>query len=226
MRVLFVTVGTSAITNERIGAVENRDNSALRDAVRRYMQDPTKSSTMYNRFQGVLVLEHLRVWTKGPPYAMDPKHFLEGAAELTSTACLMDMLAKEGLAPVKEIVLLVSETPEGELAGRVLEAVMRDPVYPAGAASVKVSMVRVPGLESGPFTLIDNLLARIRPYRGENEHAYFNLTGSYKGTAVLIGMRALKQKFRLYYQHEKSTSGVFLNDDGTPSPTPKPAWKD
>ena len=89
MKILYVTVGTSAITNAGIGKPPGgRDNTALQGDMRRYREDKGKDFGRWGKLFDDLVKAHFRYWEMPEDYTTNPYNFLQSSAELTSTYCL------------------------------------------------------------------------------------------------------------------------------------------
>ncbi len=225
MKVLFVTVGTTAIYNPGIGTVDGRDNAALLSEAQNYERDPFKLARAYAPMRDRLIQEHLRYWGKGAGYVAEPDNFHQSAAELTSTWTLLHPEEKGVKPQVNRMVLLTTPTPEGQLAGEIVLIVMRSDDYDVGFPKVSIDKVNVPGLETEFNTMQTNLLAAINANRiSPLVPALCNVTGGYKATAILVARHAKRERLRLFYQHETQNKGLYLNEKDESGDTSRIVW--
>lgn len=138
---LFVTVGTSVLdAPRRIGQ---------RDPTRRTELDATAARVLdFQRSEGVdrqakadalfdpLLELHREFWRQSKIPTDDRQRCRETSAELLTTYSLLLKLAQETTG-ADLVVLLVPQTPEAGLAGRVLKALMESDPYRRAARHPK-----------------------------------------------------------------------------------------
>jgi putative CRISPR-associated protein (TIGR02619 family) len=234
---LFVTVGTSAldaagrmrddlakgsdcaVDRARLGELET-----LAASVRDYKNDRTASqSEKGERIFAPLLALHRAFWVRERPLA-NPKMSRETSAELFTTAALLDEL-NGGVPPLAmdRIVLLIPGTPEGKLAGRIVQEIMELPEYQDRRGQPRVTRHETPDIsQKGAIeSLPDEILKTVALHRGpENNRVFFNATAGFGVTGILIGMLAARHGYRVYYQQERMDKPFFispnLNIDRTP----------
>jgi len=225
MNVLFVTVGTSTLTNARIGKCpNNRDNSRLRKASENYLADVDKVPTRWDSLRRELIAAHLNYWEQARPYVREKRNYLETSAELISTYRLFDYLREDNpnLA-FDRLVLLESATPEGQFSASVVKAVMESEKYDVPVAKEDIDVAEIPGLDKQfveLFTVVPTLVRDL----SAGGSAYFNVTGGYKGVATVIGMLAKAKFYQVYYQHEREHFPMFLDYRKSTSSKRANAW--
>jgi CRISPR-associated protein (Cas_APE2256) len=242
-RVLFVTVGTTAITAEGLRCGEN-----LRLKMR--IDSYQGASEQQQRNKGVdlkreLTKAHNHFWQSlfPPPgeahlnhrHAQpDPQHYQNTSAELVTTFGLIGSKEPEvqGLLgnPGDAAVLLASNTAEGKLAAEVNAQVIHDMLLGETCACKgdvqyceRIVVKPVPGLEPAKDKfegLLQGLLTAVQPYKGLQ--AAFNVTGGFKGVIPYITWLTFEnfKNAPMYYQHEKMTT--FARIRFSPDPNPKP----
>jgi putative CRISPR-associated protein (TIGR02619 family) len=207
LNILFITVGTSALTNDVGRAPDDRDNGALKTEIQRYFAAPQKDEQRWSRLRSDLIDAHSRYWQADARYTNDPRHFLYTSAELTSTVFLVRSLqAKEPANAPERLVLLSSDTPEGWLAAGVNESVLRELFSKLTVERRKVSGldVRFRDTQTALNTVFDE-------YRLQaNDHVIINITGGFKGTIPFLTHFARTHAWELYFQHESQDSAVLL----------------
>ena len=222
-RVLFVTVGTSAITAEGLGVnVGGFLNLTEEEKLERS-----------GALRPKLTEAHLTFWRHLPERQPQVLHYRDTSAELVTTLGLMgsaevepDFFKTEG----NKIVLLASNTAEGELAAHVNADVLHEMLLGskcdcAGVLRtcrrVLVEVIR--GMEPAKHfeNLLDGLTEKVRPYEGAK--AAFNVTGGFKGVIPYITWLTF-QKFKgapMYYQHEKMSTFMRIVFSSGANPEPK-----
>jgi putative CRISPR-associated protein (TIGR02619 family) len=208
-------VGTSALTNKDIGrAPNNRDNRALSKDVDAFLVAPNQTAPMWTRLRRRLEEAHEDFWTSSTQ-SLSLNEIYQTSAELTSTQALQQVLAKEfqlNLAELRKrlrVVLLASDTDEGELAAHINRTVMQN-VWKLPL----VATVRVVGLSkvsaANPHGELTTLL---KTHFDKNPDAttVFNITGGFKGAVVQVVLTAAgKQNAYVFYQHESTNAQVVL----------------
>jgi CRISPR/Cas system-associated protein Csm6 len=117
---------------------------------------------------------------------------------------------------IDEIVLLVPGSPEGELAGRVLEAVMKSAEYGKACSPPDVTTYTTPWIADSDAAerLPGILLTAVDHYRhNETDRVIFNATAGAGAMLILIGMLAVRYGFRIYYQHESMGEPMFISQN-------------
>ena len=216
---LFVTVGTSALDAPRrildINPSRKADLEPLTQHVREFRRDKRPAKTGDTLYDPLMAL-HLGVWghTKFPGDHADGGR--QTSAELLTTAALLRQLAQDTHIVADLIVLLVPETPEGLLSGRIVKAVMDSREYKAHCSVPEVRTRTIPGIaeDEAVKRLPDALLCAVEENReSESDRIIFNATAGYGATLVLVGMLALRYGFRIYYQHETMKSPIFISQN-------------
>lgn len=215
---LFVTVGTSAITNELLGTLNGKDNSALREAVQDYESDATKLNGQMGRYGGLfsdLVRANREFWQTDPGvlkrWIAEKRFFRATSAELLSTY----LLCKKREFFGEHLVLLASDTPEGWLAARVNQSVFHSIEYQERLGFRPLARIEtVAGLDKEPAAWFDEI-GQVITNEGRGQAFYrVNLTGGYKSVALALGYHAARNpgnpKYHLYYLHESLNVPLFL----------------
>ncbi len=227
MNVLFVTVGTSALTNPGIGKAPNgRDNSALQLDMQRFKETRNKPSFSpeslkkddfgrWTKLYRDLVGAHQAHWgNTEETYRSNPLKASQTAAELTTTHCLVRDVGRE--FPFDKIVLLPTETADGQMASRVVLAVMRSAEFGLELNPDRIVEEPIPGLEKEIGKLADGLRAAISTHSPfANDRRFVNVTGGFKGTSLMLGRLSKEGRYRIYYQHETLDAAVYMRDERT-----------
>lgn len=202
--VLFVTVGTTALTNPGI----RRDgDTTLLSEVAVWMTDhkdnPEVQRQLGAHYKPQLVEAHMRYWKSKPPGDIK-----ETSAELTSTELLIEKLHR----PLEAIYLLSSNTPPGELSAEINKELLRE-LHPGLAIETCI----VDGLDA-QFIDPTPPLRKIMEPRANGRPAYVNITGGFKGTVPSLAYISAQHDWLLYYQHETLDKPVRLkfNEGGLP----------
>jgi putative CRISPR-associated protein (TIGR02619 family) len=212
MRLLFVTVGTSAIANEALGTTPLKaagrlvDNRALRSDTQKYLDAANQDPLHWQDLIGRIKHAHKLFWSKDDDYKWNLDNIRQTSAELASTYMLLKSRAEEQKENFEEMILISSDTEPGKLAARINQEVMTD--------SWKLPNVQVrtmPGLEKtfvDSFTAVEQFVANV----GHQDEAVFNITGGYKGLIPAIAKTCLDRSWPMFYRHEDSDYGVYLLD--------------
>lgn len=212
MNILFVTVGTTAISNSGIGKPpNNQNNTALQADMLRYDQDRQKDAGRWEKLRRDLVAAHLKYWEMNESDTSNPLNFKQSSAELTSTYRLIQDLGATD--PIEKIVLLPTDTAEGRMASTVVLEVMRSPQYGIPVNKDRIVEELIPGLE----VTIEELDRRLREAIGKHsrslhDHRFVNVTGGYKGTSLMFGRLSVTEDLEIYYQHESKHAPVYMKD--------------
>lgn len=212
---LLVTVGTSSIYNEGIGEVGGRNAGSLHSEVDLYRRDPHKNPGRWSTLRDDLVAEHIRYWQQNEAYTKNPEHFLQSAAELTSTYIWLTR-PKEPV-PIDRIILLATQTPDGIFAGAVVLGAMESEKYsiPVDKRNILVK----------PFLNLQSLkrtaprICEIVEDNALGNNIYLNLTGGYKSVAILAAQNARLHSWNLFQHYIGEMAGhdlysVPMTDDG------------
>jgi hypothetical protein len=208
MKILYVTVGTSAITNAGIGKPpDGRDNTTLQGDMRLYREDKRKDFGRWGKLFDDLVAAHIRYWEMPEDYSINPYNFLQSSAELTSTYCLFREMAFD------KLVLFPTATPDGKMASRVVLEVMKSTPYGVRVAKDRIIEEPIPGLETDMKTLGAGLRAAIGKHSlSRHDERYVNVTGGFKGTSLMFGRLSKEMDIEVYYQHETSHAPIPMQD--------------
>lgn len=224
MSFLFATVGTSSLKNALVGTVGGRDNAALRTEVGEYLGDHEKAPEKWAALRDRLIAAHELYWDMAREYVTNPANYHQTSAELISTYQMFTLLAdRHPGRTIRRIVLLASATAEGRFAAEVVLGVMRSAKYGIPVSKDQIGIHPIPGLDRQLVDLSEVLPAMVREYRPDPSHGlvHFNVTGGFKGTAVVIGMLAAEHGYALFYQHESLHIPIFINPRGRMSPRPE-----
>ena len=220
--IVFATVGTSALTNRKIGDVVGKEHGgSLRNAASDYLDAEVGRRAHLARLSNLqqdLVESHAAYCRQEFRICLDPKQFSGSAAELTSMPGLLAAIEERGERLVR-VVLIASGTPEGQLAAEVIRSVLMQPeCFQLAPATVEVE--RVIGLDEtfrDQYARLQEVVSRQIEQAGAPERVYLNLTGGFKGTVPFLTMIAREQGYALYYQHERqSVSEVVELSPGAP----------
>jgi len=202
IELLFVTVGTTAIGNPNIG------DSILTGLSSTYLKKPGREKKAYAEQQDLkskLVAAHVAFWKGFEGRYPSVDDFDGTSAELTSTMALV-----QHHPSINRIVLLSSDTPEGELATEINDGVLPQ-IWKRGEVVEKT----VPRLESGFTTITPELEKILVEYAaGSAECVHFNVTGGFKGVIPSITYLAMQHPgWRIHYQYQGSytASEVFFS---------------
>jgi CRISPR/Cas system-associated protein Csm6 len=203
---LFVTVGTTAIGNPRIG------DAHLRDIAQQYMKAPDETFAMLHELERKLVAAHSELWKDLKNLDLPPDDFDRTSAELTST-----MLLLRQFPSVTTVVFLGSATDEGRLATGINAAVLRE-IWSRAAVSAQT----IPGLEKA-FTKVTPAVEKIlNDYSAAAAaRVSFNITGGFKGVVPSITFLAMQHPgWSIYYQYQglSVVAEVMFSGAGGPIP--------
>jgi putative CRISPR-associated protein (TIGR02619 family) len=220
-RVLFVTVGTTAITAQDLWRNIPHDVNLKRDIARFDGASDAAKEQISTPLKPRLIDAHRAFWQRMHAAAPRPEHYYSTSAELVTTLGLLGS-REDAVADLfrrnkcdDTLVLLASNTPEGELAAWVNAEVLHNRLFGdvcACAGVVRncsrlvVEVVRGMELATGFGTLLNGLFEKVRTHEGAQ--AAFNITGGYKGVIPYITWLAsgMFAGAPMYYQHEKMTA--------------------
>jgi putative CRISPR-associated protein (TIGR02619 family) len=236
--VLFITVGTSALTARKLGegigtfASGASSGEKLRQDIARYLSSQSKALDESDLFKRI-VQAHQVVWKGTQPKTghLIPDGLSIGdqidrtSAEMTSTYFLrMTNAVSEGfLGRNWRVILLASSTPEGQFAAHVNACLLHDFLLPSPCNCTcdlsetckknRVEVKIVPGLDAKNFNgnTSQNLLDLLDINRAEQ--VICNITGGFKGTIPIISVWASRHGYPLFYQHEKARECVRIAFD-------------
>ena len=212
MNILFVTVGTSSITNPSIGRPPaGRDNTTLQGDMRLYREDKRKDFGRWGKLFQDLVAAHVRFWEMPEEYVTNPYNALQSSAELTSTYSLFREMGT-GFS-MDKIVLLPTDTPEGLMASRVVLEVMKSPQYGIRVAKDRIIEEPIPGLERDMGKLKSGLLEAIGEHSfSHHDRRFVNVSGGFKGTSLVFGRISKDHNLEIYYQHETLHKPIHMRE--------------
>jgi len=212
MNLLFVTVGTSAIENQEVGqAPDRQDNKLLLAEIVRYNRSTSRTRERWPKLFSDLVEAHKRYWDgMDGSYTFNPDNRKQTSAELSSTMALLHDFKAKGIQPPDKLVLLASDTEEGEFAAQVNEATFR-----ALLPWISLAVTRVKNLDERFSDFSQSIGQSVNEYRESGaDNVVFNITGGYKGAIPAITALAISGGWTLYYQHERSGDGAYLRVEG------------
>jgi putative CRISPR-associated protein (TIGR02619 family) len=217
---LFVTVGTSALdAPRRILTSEPSRKAEVEDLARRVREfkggKGSDKDAADPLFSPLLELQ-LGFWARPEISWEDTEQIRETSAELLTTAVLLRKLAHDADLLVHKIILLIPDNPEAKLAGEVVKAVMESREYKAHSQAPQVVTRTLPDIKEKEAmqALPSALLSAVSENRDlETDRIMFNATAGYGAMLILIGMLALRYGFRVYYQHEKMPSPMFISQN-------------
>jgi CRISPR/Cas system-associated protein Csm6 len=200
---LFVTVGTTAVGNPRIG------DTHLNQIAQQYLKVPDERFAELHELEEKLVSAHSDFWREMKGKELVPDDFDRTSAELTST-----MRLTQQQQSITGIILLGSETTEGKLATAVNHAVLSR-IWKGGQVLKDI----VPGLEKR-FTKVTPAIERILKDRGapSASRVHFNITGGFKGVIPSITYLAVQHPgWSVFYQYQglNTATEVFFSVDGS-----------
>ena len=195
MKVLVITVGTSAITNDQIGAVDGRNNTALRASVKKYqdLRKEHRTSALTERLSADLRDAHKLFWRKEKNYIEFAAHQRQTSAELLSTHDLLRLhLTKGWSKDLDRLLLLHSDTDDGKLAAGVNAEILRmwgwSDVVAAEVKALNETFVQV------HQRLVDCFDTHLPETAGQ---VVVNITGGYKGTIPAVTLIAAKKRWMM-----------------------------
>jgi len=222
MPALFVTVGTSAIHNNRIGLAGPRTNEALLQAVAEFDADATKvkwEKGPYWRLFDQLFEAHIQAWRNPPDFFLDRSDVLSQRNYRTTSAELLSTYLMARTVPhlrdTSRVVLLASDTPAGIFAAELNRVVMQSDEYRArmGWANYQVRLEVVTDLDgkvTNSFREVRSLIASCAKEAGGGQ-VRINVTGGFKGFVATLGILAGKENYNLYYMHESLLQPFFID---------------
>jgi putative CRISPR-associated protein (TIGR02619 family) len=215
---LFVTVGVSAIRDRMI---DDPAEDKLRELLKRLKSaDPAD----WPEARPGLIKWHRSRWAERTSVD-DGRLVLRTSAELLTTAKILRQLYE--LSPacdVARVILLASNTPDGQFAAEVNREVMQSPEYAPVKPMPAVAIELIPAPSSQSVeTLSDCILKAVNRHRdSENDRVIFNITGGFGGVNTLIGMQAVHYGYRLCYQHQTMQQPVYIGQNLRAYTSPEP----
>jgi putative CRISPR-associated protein (TIGR02619 family) len=218
-KVLFITVGTTALTASDLGKVKNHE--PLRRKAKHFLEnsDQRKREQMTDEFRDELVKAH----SLHPPGIEYLRHPYRTSAEMTSTYWLLQDDEPDLPGPFHHdggdrLVLLASDTPEGELCAKVNAVLMSKLFFGCRCSQAECAAVKthtIKGLEAsqmaGPIKIRKKIAEIMHPYAEASR--YFNITGGFKGAVPAIADLCATEfnPCPIFYQHETSASSVRID---------------
>ena len=227
MKILFITVGTSALTAQRLWSnLRSTEEKARRELIEGY-QKP-KARQLQEDYEAdndlfATVLDAHRHWWNH--WGSDSDR-LATSAEMSSTSLLL--ADTKFLAPwdtKDRLVLLLSDTAECDLAGRINAQLMHDIFcqcecgadFACGqVACDRVLLHPVPGMDAiHGFKSLSTELEELIPKLQTGDVSFsFNITGGFKGAVPSITYAAMKPNYLLYYLHETQSAIIDVDFTG------------
>ena len=227
-RVLFVTVGTTALTAEHLGEEwepERDSREALIADIKTYLSNPEGRSHQVEQLFPRVLNAHRALWDSVIKNGKSLAGRMEQtSAEMTSTYLLTHTTAAcDPFDADKDIfVLLSSVTSEGRFCARVNARLLHEYLFsptcgckaslsgeqPCEHARVEI----VTGLEAKTFTpTVSASVFSILDQYSRDRDPSCNITGGYKGTIPAITAWAKnRDHVSLFYQYMSSDSTVTL----------------
>jgi len=213
-RVVFISVGTSALLATQLGALAGHRTFDLRRRCAEFERAGSTVPPAPNLFEDVLEA-HLQLWENRTLSISE--HYSFTSAELTSSYLYFRVQnAASLLNPASDqIVLLSSQTSQGHLCAEINAAIARKFLFSreaTGDDSVVIEVV--PGLEAAPgrFALdLSQGLHQIWDRHPASEHTIVNFTGGFKGLIPALTWRSYRRavegcKCTMIYAHERMKS--------------------
>jgi putative CRISPR-associated protein (TIGR02619 family) len=216
MKILFITVGTSALTAQDLfDDVPAATAVALKEHVLNYckvLRDDPQGQKDYERDEklfGDILAVHRNHWKDWD----ENSNRLTTSAEMSSTSLLLaDTKLLAPLEPQDRFVLLLSDTEICDLTGRLNAQLLHDICHcPCGAdfkngqtGCERVILLKVPKMDAaeGFKSLVTEIQTLIGRFQSGNAQFAFNITGGFKGAIPCITWVAMGRNYPLYYLHE------------------------
>jgi len=210
-RVLFVTVGTTALSATNLGAhVEG--GADLREEAAAFLNGTEPAPDFFQR----VLAAHQAFWRSG--LSVRENRF-DTSAEMASSWYGLRVQAGEKLISPQgdriflfepgrdRIVLLASDTPQGKFCARVNESLMREFVFSRPCTDVESTCVEViKGLEAREHgfacQIVDSIEEIWSRHAGASE-TIVNITGGFKGTVPALTWRCERtENCSMFYTHD------------------------
>jgi putative CRISPR-associated protein (TIGR02619 family) len=214
---LFVTCGTSALTN-LVGENDSPEATALGAAISKYLSPACRDKESYATRHFLLerVVAAHTATLRCPHWANDPLFNRRTPAELISTFSLAkDLSEEEEKESAAELVLIASDTPEGELAASVNSLLLAK--EPLSDLVPKPITKKISGWDNRFVNITPKLDLIVTETKQLLEtrlrksfFVYFNITGGFKGAIPSITALAMMQGWHLYYQHETLQGSTYF----------------
>jgi putative CRISPR-associated protein (TIGR02619 family) len=200
-RVLFVTVGTTAVSASNLGAL-GEDAADLRKDAEDFLKGTEPAPDFFQR-----VLDaHETLWRSGLPIFQNR---YGTSAEMASSWYALRLQDNEHLFDPDQdrIVLLASDTPQGRFCAAVNERLMREYLFSPACRKQQSTCVEViEGLEAKDGGFACNIVGSIEAIwirHQASEQTIVNITGGFKGTVPAITWRCMHtEKCSMFYTHE------------------------
>jgi len=219
MKVLLITVGTSAITNSKIGcAPGNIDNRALMDRVSNFraLPEAKKNMDLHKNLFDELLAGHRGFWAARPEYTRAMGNRRRTSAELVST----DLMMRRGSRWQPErVALLHSASNEGRFAAMLNQRIMQE-LW--GAVAVEIR--EIAGLDENLNEVDENLRTCLTDTirLASADDVYLNFTGGYKGVIPFLTVLAFQRNWKLFYLHEESQDAIEIKLPAAAAPAGHP----
>jgi len=227
-RVVFVTVGLSAVDNKEIAEKS--------DALREQMGEDD-ARVLFNRLEDrpeqvdaieALFLEsHRDFWNERDGYRETREHFRQTSAEMISTymAIVSGSLGSGSfLQPGRDkVVLLLSDTVPGRVCGNINRVLFREFLFrPKSPQEQDIVLETIKGLDASGedperFYIYPQVTEIIDRHAKDSEsEVLFNIGGGYKGTIPAITHIAWTRyadRAKILYMHDSSKATVTLTPE-------------
>lgn len=133
------------------------------------------------------------------------KNGLNASAEINSLERILQNLLSEGVR-IDEIYLefFISDTWEGEICGRALEANYEEKGFFVNVTTIRgLKYDAKEFLEQGLLSLVNELSERVFYHAREGRKVIINATGGFKAEAAYATLVGLINRCEVYYIHEK-----------------------
>jgi putative CRISPR-associated protein (TIGR02619 family) len=242
-RTLFLTVGTSAITNRELW--EHRGDLPTHlprgedwgELIRATEANAIKDLSHHGRlrskdwesverrvrgenlqFEQSLTEHHREFWRKNNAHRRNSNHRRRTSAEAISTwlAGEKDLLDGGPLAGGDKVVLVVSRTCIGQMAGRINQAIFREFLFTGDSGQEvcieTVDDLRLEGVESegGEVKSLSGQVRKIYEDHRDRRTPLFNITGGFKGLIPAITVIASTEGRTILYMHDSMSGAVRL----------------
>lgn len=222
MNIVFVTVGTSAVSNEELWEADSGLRPIIPRDIHGFMNGLEEGEDPPRGFENLLLSAHNAFWNKNNNYRCNRAHRLKTSAEAISTYSARVSQLFELKAGRDKVVLLLSNTTLGQLCGRINKHLIEKYVFatPAENEDVTTETIKLSSPEGFRTVAQDGhpiypqILRVIEKHLdGNNAEAFFNITGSYKGLIPAIThicTTRYSNRSTILYLHETMDATVTL----------------
>ena len=247
-RIVFVSVGTSAISNRKLfqsgGDLpdalppDGEWEELIRNAEAAHAEPLTRNGRVKNwarveqqvreqnaEFEAALTDLHKSFWNWSDHKKRDPRYKKLMSAETFST-WLAGKEHRLGGGPLRsetdKVVLVVSRTCAGQMAGRINETIFREFLFQGNEEPEIVTEVindlRLEGIadDESDATSLTEQVGKIYERHANNQDRtpLFNITGGFKGLIPAVPIVCARAGTPLLYLHENMKGTISLRFDG------------